>query len=74
MFLMFFISVVEAARLYSVREAAKASVLGFDDARSEYKWVKPINNRNGFSPVFVKSLNDQTTNLLNDQTTNLLNE
>lgn len=45
---MFFISVVEAARLYSVREAAKASVLGFDDARSEYKWVKPINNRNGF--------------------------
>ena len=61
---MFFISVVEAARLYSVREAAKASVLGFDDARSEYKWVKPINNRNGFSPVFVKSLNDQSTKRL----------
>ena len=56
---MFFISVVEASRLYSVREAAKASALGFDDARSEYKWVKPINNRNGFFRFFVKIPNDQ---------------
>ena len=48
MFFLFFISVVEAGRVYSVREATKASLLGFDDARSEYKWVQPINNRNGF--------------------------
>ena len=63
---MFFISVVEASRLYSVREAAKASALGFDDTRSEYKWVKPINNRNGFLEFLLKSPNDQTTKQLND--------
>ena len=51
----FFIFVVEAARLYSVRESAKASLLGFDDSWNEYEWVQPINNRNGFSLVFVKT-------------------
>ena len=35
-------------RLFSVREAAKTSVLGFVDAGIEKVQVKPINTKNGF--------------------------
>ena len=53
LFFWFFISGVEAVRLYSVREAAKASALGFDDARSECKWGQPHQQQKWVFKVLV---------------------